>query len=188
MAKSLQDFLQIISEKGVRKNHQFQLDISSGYSDVDKVLEDFTVFATVAEIPSRTQEMVELPYQGYNLSVAGAFQMSNEHTFTVRDTATGDIRRAFLKWQSYMTNPAISQGSMLQGDKRIPANSYVRMHLLGDDMETIVETIKLIGCSVQEVGVISMSNESVEIATTDIIIRSQYWELENIKGEFQDLF
>jgi hypothetical protein len=187
MSRTLQDFLTAVQDKGVRKTNQWQLEISSGYSDVDNALSDVTVWATTTEVPSRTQEYIELPYQGYPLQVAGMFTMSNETTLTVRTDASGDIRKAFLKWMSYVTNPAIGEGSNLGGDKRIPAGSYVRMKMLGEDMETVVETYKHVGCGVQEVGIMSMSNEGVEIATFDVIIKSQYWELEDNKGEFQDL-
>ena len=188
MAKSLQEFLNAVQNKGVRKTNQWQLEISSGHADVDRVLEDVTVWATTMEVPSRTQEYLELPYQGYPLQVPAQFVMEQEHTFTLRTDASGDIRKAFLKWMAYVTDPAIGEGSTLGGDKRIPAGSFVRMKMLGEDMETVVETYKLVGVGVQNVGPLAMTNEGVEIATFDVVLKSQYFVLEDNDGEFSDLF
>jgi len=188
MAKTLQDFLNIVQKKGVRKQNQFQLEIITGFSDVDDALKDVTIWASSMEVPGRQQEYVDMPYQGYPLKIAGKFTMTQEHPFSIRTDASGDIRKAFLKWMSYVTNPAIGEGSNMGGDKRIPAGSYLRMKMLGEDMDTVVETYKLVGVGCADVGTLAMSNETADLATFDVSIVSQFWELEDNTGEFPDLF
>jgi len=188
MAKSLNKFLNEVQQKGVRLQNYYELEIISGYDDVDKVLEKIDIWAETAEVPSRTQEYTDLPYNGYPLQIPTTFLMQNEHALTIRSDMHGNIRKAFLKWMAYVTDPAISQGSGLGGDKRIPANSYVRMHLLASDMETRVETYKLMGVGVQEVGIMSLSNATAEVATFDVTLKSQFHEIENNQGDFEDLF
>ena len=187
MSKSLQQFMTAMQTKGVRTQNLFQLEIITGYSDVDKVLEDFTIWAETAEVPGRQQEFADIPYQGYPFQIPTKMTMTQEHSFTVRSDAHGDIRKAFLKWMSYVSDPAISQGSILGGDKRIPVNASIRMFMMDSTMEKVLETYKLNGCGVMDVGTIAMTNADVAIATFDVNIKSQFWELQDNVGEFKDL-
>lgn len=187
MAKSLQDFLNAVQTKGVRKTNQFQLEFSTGYSDVDNALENATVWATTAEVPGRTIEYIDLPYQGFITKVAGTVTMEQEHNLSIRVDNAGDIRKAFLKWQNYVANMAIGQGSNLGGNKQIPTSSFVRMKMLADDMQTVVETYKLVGVGCSVVGPMAFTNEGVEIMTFDVTLVSQYNEIEDNTGDFQDL-
>ena len=188
MSKSLQQFMTSMQKKGVRTQNLFQLEIITGYSDVDKSLEDFTIWAETAEVPGRQQEFAEIPYQGYPFQIPTKMTMTQDHSFTVRSDAYGDIRKAFLKWMSYVSDPAIGEGSKLGGDKRIPVTASIRMFMMDSNMEDILETYKLVGCAVMEVGTLGMTNADVAIATFDVQIKSQYWELQDNVGEFKDLF
>jgi hypothetical protein len=187
MSKSLQTFLNRIQKNGIRTQNQFELDIFSGYSEVDKVLEDVTLYAEGAALPTRTITYGDVPFKAYPFKIPTNMTMGQEHSLTIKCDLNGDIRKAFLKWQSYMIDGAISNGSFLGGDRRIPANSFVRMHLLGADMEKIIETYKLIGVGVSEVGELTLSNADATVATFSVGLVSQYWELETNNSGFQGL-
>jgi len=187
MAKSLQTFLNNIQKTGVRTQNMWELEVFSGYSDVDKELQDITLYVSGFSAPTRTQAYAEVKYKAYPIAVPSVMTMQNEHDLTVRADVNGNIRKAFMKWQSYMTDPAISNGSVFGGDRRVPRNSYIRLHLLGADMETVVETYRIIGVSVAEIGAIEFSNDSAEVATFSVKLQSVYWEIEKTTDKFQGI-
>ena len=63
--KNLNQFLNEVKTKGIRKQNQFQVVITSGYADIDKTLENFTLWANNSKLPGRTVETAELLYQAY---------------------------------------------------------------------------------------------------------------------------
>jgi hypothetical protein len=81
-----------------------------------------------------------------------------------------------------ITDPAISDGSLFAGDKRPPANSFIRIRLLDQDMETIVETYKMVGIGVSQVGGYQISNDDANVSTFDVQFKSVYWEVESFEG------
>jgi len=185
MARSLQSFLNNIQKTGVRTQNMWELEVFSGYDDVDKALKDVTLYVAGFQAPARTQEYAEVSYKAYKVPVPSNITMEQEHTLSIRADINGNIRKAFLKWASYMTDPAISNGSVFGGDRRIPKNSYIRLHLLGADMETIVETYRIIGVGISSIGALAVSNDSAEVATFDVTMKSIYWEIESTTDQFQ---
>lgn len=186
--KTLTNFMNTLKTKGIRKKNQFQIVVTTGYSDIDKALEDMTIWVNNSELPSRTQEFTEVKYQAYPFQLPTVMTMTQEHTMTVKSDSDGELRRAFLKWMSYTSNPAFSDGSVGEGDKKIPTAGNVRILLYKDDMKTVSEIYKLVGVAVQEVGALELSNEDAEIATFDIILKSQYWENEEANtGNITDI-
>ena len=75
-------------------------------------------------------------------------------------------------------DPDIEGGSVLGGDRRMNAQSVVRLHLLGDDNEKEAEVYKLMGCKVGNIGELSMSNDGGDVATFTVQIVSQFWQIE----------
>jgi len=187
MARSLQSFLNNIQKTGVRTQNMWELEVYSGYDDVDEALQDVTLYIQGFTAPNRTQEYADVPYKAYPIPVPTHMTMENEHSLTIRADINGNIRKAFMKWQSYMTDPAIGNGSVFGGDRRIPKNSYVRLHLLGADMETVVETYRIVGVSVANVGNLEVSNEAADVTTFEVGLRSVYWEIESTTDKFQGI-
>ena len=186
--KSLQDFYTVLKTDGVRLQNQFQLFVSTPFADVNAALENITLFADSANVPGREQKFAELSYMGYPFKVPTNIVMTQELTLDVRCDANILIRNAFLKWQSYISNPDIEGGSNLQGDKRIPTNSYIRLRLMDAKFEQAINTYKLFGAFPTNVGDFQVSNTSTEIATFQCNFVYQYWNIEeNNSGSFQDL-
>lgn len=186
--KTLNDFFSELKTNGVRLQNQFQLTINTPFGDVNRALESITIFAEGSSLPGRTQEVVDLAFMGYTFKVPTNMKMTQEMTLTIRSDASMIVRNAFLKWQSYISNPDIEGGSNLQGDKRIPANSFVRLRLMDGKFENVVNTYKLHGAIVTSVGDMALSNTTSEVATFDVGLTYQFWSLEtNSTGQFTDL-
>lgn len=186
MARPLQTFINLLQNKGIRTQNMWEVDASSGYSDVDSKLGNLTLYASEFAVPERKQEVTEIPFKGYPLLIPTKMTMGNTHSMDVRCDVNGDIRRVFLKWMNYITAANISQGSYFGGEKRIPKNSIIRMKMLAGDMETVVETYKLYGIFVEKVGDLKMSNIEAGVATFNVEFRSQYWEIESATGDFPE--
>lgn len=179
MAKSLLNFLTETQTNGIRTSNMFELEISSGYSEVDNLLQNITMYGQGFEVPDRTQQFSTVSFKGYPIPIPTLISMGTEHSISVNADVDGVIRRAFLLWAGMVTDPAISNGSLFAGEKRPPSNSFVRIKMLGQDMETVVETFKLIGVSVSSVGGLSVSNTDASVSQFSVGLKSIYWEIEN---------
>ena len=179
MAKSLLNFLTEIQNQGVRTSNMFEIEISSGYPEVDMLLENVTMWGKNFTLPNRAQEYADVNFKGYPIPIPTKMTMEREHTLSVIADADGILRRAFLLWQGMVTDPAISDGSLFAGDKRPPANSFIRIRLLDQDMETVSETYKMVGIGVSQVGGYQVSNDDANVSTFDVQFKSVYWEIES---------
>lgn len=183
MAHSLQEFLNAANSNTIRANNQFELSITSGYNDIDKVLETATMFGQNISIPDRGTEFASVSYKGYEMPnlVPTRMTMTNEHTMTVIADVNGSYRRAFLAWQGKVINPDISGGSVFEGDRGINQNSIVRVMLFDKDNKTVIETYKFFNVKIKSVGAISLQYDGGDKATFDVTFISTYWEIESAK-------
>lgn len=178
MARALNEFLNKLTTNQIRTTNMFELYITSGYSDVDAVLKDITMYGQGFEIPSRTTSYADVSFKGYAFPIPTNQQMTNEHSMTVNADANGEIRRAFLAWQSKTWDPDIEGGSILKGDRRLNTGSIMRINLLDNDMETISESYKLVGVRIADVGALTVSNTEASVSTFTVSFRSTYWQIE----------
>ena len=189
MAVNLQEFLgQVNKNGGIRTQNLFELYVSTGYPEIDDVLGKITMYGQGFEIPARTIDYNIVGFKAYDVPIAGKFTMAQEHEFTVNADMDGEIRRAFLAWQAKTVNPAISDGSLFEGDRNINLGSVVRIHLLGNGGQ-VTEIYKLLGVKVRNVGPLSVSNTDAGVATFSVSLESIYWEIESgtvANGSFKD--
>lgn len=189
MAVNLQEFLgQVNKNGGIRTQNLFELYVSTGYPEIDDVLGKITIYGQGFEIPARTIDYNIVGFKAYDVPIAGKFTMAQEHEFTVNADMDGEIRRAFLAWQAKTVNPAISDGSLFEGDRNINLGSVVRIHLLGNNGQ-VTEIYKLLGVKVRNVGPLSVSNTDAGVATFSVSLESIYWEIESgtvANGSFKD--
>jgi hypothetical protein len=115
-------------------------------------------------------------------------QMEQTHTMTVRADSDGQIRRAFLAWAGKTADPAISDGSVFAGDRRLNTAGVIRIKLLAtEDAVTVSEIYKMVGVKIETVGGLQVSNNDGNVSTFEVTFRSVYWEIENgsvAKGAF----
>lgn len=178
MAKALVQFLNQLSTNQVRTQNMFEMFVTSGYDDVDAVLENITMYGTGFTLPNRTLEHTEIAFKGYPVPVPTVTKMEQDHSLTVNADANGEIRRAFLAWQGHCSDPAISEGSVFTGDRRVNTNGIIRIQLLDNDMMTVSETYKMIGVRIASVGGLAVSNSDSSVSTFEVGFKSIYWEIE----------
>lgn len=184
--KSLNSFLNEMKTKGLRKKNQFQIIITTGDNEIDKALENFTMWTNNAFVPHRQQQFIDVPYHGYPFKMPSIMVMEQETSLTVKCDGQGEMRRAFLAWQNKISNAAITDGSIGEGNKKIPDGS-VRILCFGDDEKTVIESYKLVGAAVSNVGPMEFSNDDAGAVTFELGLTFQYWELENTIGKFNDI-
>lgn len=184
---NIQNFLaQLNKNGGIRTQNLFELTVDSGYSDVDDALKPLTMYGQGFELPSRNLEYNTVSFRAFDVPIPGKFSMAQEHTITVNADMNGEIRRAFLAWQAKTVNPAISQGSMLEGDRNINEGSTIRIKLLGNNNE-VTDIYKLVGVKIRNVEALQVSNTDAAVATFTVSFSSIYWEIESAgPGAFKD--
>lgn len=189
MAINLQEFLgQVNKNGGIRTQNLFELYVSTGYPEIDDVLSKITMYGQNFEIPARNIDYNIVGFKAYDVPIAGKFSMTQEHEITVNADMDGEIRRAFLAWQGKTVNPAISDGSLFEGDRNINLGSVIRIHLLGNG-GNITEIYKLLGVKIRNVGPLTVSNTEAGISTFPVSFSSIYWEIEDgtvANGAFKD--
>ena len=184
MAKSVAEFLNAANSNTIRANNQYEMYATSGYDDIDKVLELATLYGQNFTIPGRGIEYASVSFKGFEMAniVPTRMTMENEHTVTVLCDVNGELRRAFLAWQGKVMNPDIEGGSYFEGDRGINERSTIRIHLFDKDNETVIEKIKFYNVRVTNVGPISLTYDGGDKATFDITFKSTYWTIEESKN------
>src|SRR5574344_194545 len=184
MAKSLQDFLNAANADTIRANNQFEIIATSGYNDIDKVLQKVTLFGQNFSLPGRGIEYASVSFKGFAMEniVPTRMTMENEHTITMLTDVNGEIRRAFLAWQGKVINPDIEGGSVFEGDRGINQKSIIRLDLFDKDNKTVIEVIKLFNVRITNVGPITLTYDGGDKATFDITCKSTYWTIEEAKN------
>tara|TARA_A100001011_G_scaffold396956_1_gene496503 strand:+ start:2486 stop:3058 length:573 start_codon:yes stop_codon:yes gene_type:complete len=185
--KTLTSFLNELKERGIRKQNQFQLLVTTGTAEIDDELQNLTMWASTATLPTRTQEFTDVFYHGYPFKLPTRLGMDQTTSLSIKSDSDGIFRRAFLAWMGKVSNPAITDGSIMEGEKKINTSGNIRMIFFKDDMETVSETYKLVGCVPSSVGGLLLSNESADISTFDVELTFQYFELEEAEGAFSDI-
>lgn len=179
MATALNTFLNQMSTNQLRTTNMFEMFITTGYSDVDNIFQNITMYVEGFAAPNRSQEFTDVGFKGFTVPVPTVMKEEQDHTITVRADVNGEIRRGFLAWAAKVTDPDITGGSVFAGDRRLNNNSVVRLHLLDNNMSDVAEVYKLIGVKVASVGALQMSNQDANVATFEVGLKSIYWEIEN---------
>ena len=178
MAIALNEYLNKLSTNQVRTTNMFEMYITTGFSDIDAVLKDITMYGQNFTIPSRTTNFAEVSFKGMPIPIPTNQQFEQDHSMTVNADADGQIRRAFLAWQSKTWDPDIEGGSVFSGDRRLNTGSVIRIQLLDNDMKSISEVYKLIGVRINSVGSLNVSNVDASVSTFEVSFKSVYHQIE----------
>lgn len=181
MAHALQEFLNAANSNTIRANNQFEIEVASGYPEIDEVLQKAVMFGQNFTLPNRTLEFANVSYKGAEFTnlVPTRMTWEQDHTMTVIADVNGEYRRAFLAWQGKVINPDISGGSKFEGERGINDQSILRVRLLDSNNEDVAETYKFYNIKIKSVGGISLTYEGGDKATFEVQFSSTYWEIEN---------
>jgi hypothetical protein len=190
MARALNEFLAAATADTIRCTNQFEVEAISGYSDIDAVLKDITLFGQTFTVPKRTIEYAEVSYKGYAVGnlVPTKMDMTKEISMDVLDDVNGTNRRVFLAWMNKVMNFAISEGSVFEGDRGVNEFSTIRLRLFDKDNTTVIQTYKFYNTVVKEVGETSLTYDGGDVSKFTVNFGCTYWEIEEAKkGSFLDL-
>jgi len=114
-SRTLNDFKNRISGGGARPNLfeceiTFPTDLDLGFGG--NVLEDVTRFLIKsAQLPASTINVIDIPFRGRNLKIAGD-RTFDPWTITVINDTDFKIRNAFEKWMNYMNKHEDNAGEL----------------------------------------------------------------------------
>lgn len=186
MAHSLAEFLNAANADTIRCTNQFQINITTGYSDLDAQMENTLLYGQSFTIPQRQNEFATVAFKGYEMPlVPTKMTMDQEHSMTVLDDVNGTNRRLFLAWMGKIINPAIEDGSLFEGDRGV-SQSVIRLELFDKDNVTVIQTYKFFGVQVKSVGNTELTYEGGDKSTFSVGFSSIYWQCESTKGAFTD--
>ena len=187
MARSVSEFLAAATSDTIRCTNQFQINITTGYPDLDAEMENVLLFGQSFSVPSRTVNYADVAFKGYTMPLVPTnLEMEKEHTMTVLDDVNGTNRRLFLAWQGKVMNPDIEGGSLFEGQRGV-SQSIIRLELFDADNETVIQTYKFTGVQVKSVGNTSLTYEGGDKSTFEVGFSSLYWSCsDNKKGSFLD--
>lgn len=187
MAHSLAEFLNLAQSDTIRCTNQFQINITTGYSDIDAEIEKVLLFGQSFTIPQRQIEYANVAFKGYEMPlVPTKMTMDQEHSMTVLDDVNGTNRRLFLAWQGKVMNPDIASGSLFEGNRGV-SESKIRLELFDADNKTVIQTYEFNGVQVKSVGNTELTYEGGDKSTFTVGFSSIFWSCsDNKKGSFLD--
>lgn len=134
----------------------------------NKITESELIYAKAANLPGRTVTNVQVPYMGVNLNVPGGvtYPGSDSYSLTFFLDANSYLRNLFEQ-----SSRALFDDSTSVGQYGTPTTEhYIELSQLNKDLEP-VNTFKLIGASIRNVGDISYNmsggtGQTVELPVT----------------------
>ena len=189
MAHPLSEFLQAATSDTIRCNNTFEIEASSGYSDVDSIIQKVTLFGQNITIPERSVEYSPVSFKGYEVPnlVPNRMVMQNDHTMSVLADINGEHRRLFLRWMNHVMNADIEGGSLFEGYRGVNEKSTIRIRLFDKYNKDVVETYKFWNVAIKSVGSIQLDYNGGEAAKFEVGFVSSFWQIENPKeGAFKD--
>lgn len=190
MAHSLQDFLQAASGDTIRCTNQYELEATSGYSDIDAILNGVMLYGQSATIPKRTVNYANVSYKGYEVPnlVPTNIDMTKEFQFEILEDVNGQNRRAFFMWMNKVMNFDIEGGSLFEGDRGVNPKSLIRLRLFDKDNKTVIQTYKFWNVHIKDVSELSLTYEGGSAGKFTVQAVCSYWTLEESKnGALTDL-
>lgn len=190
MAHSIQEFLQRATADTIRCTNQYEVEATSGYQEIDAILENVMLYGQSATIPKRSVNYAPVSYKGYEVPnlVPTNIDMTKEFSFEVLDDVNGENRRAFMMWMNKVMNFDIDGGSVFEGDRGVNEKSVIRLRLFDKDNKTVCQTYKFYNVHIKEVTETSLTYSGGEASKFTVNAVCSYWTLEESKnGALTDL-
>lgn len=188
MATAYEKFLNLATSNTIRCTNQYEIELTSGDSEVDAVLQNARLMTKDFTIPQRSVEYANVSFKGYEAPlVPTRITMDQEITINVIADVNGEYRRAFLRWMNRVIDADIEGGTVFAGDRGVNPRSLVRLLLFDKDNETVIETYKFFNVQISNVGQTTLTYEGGEAASFPVTFKCTYWKLEKaVNGALTD--
>jgi hypothetical protein len=132
---------------------------------------DFTFHCKAAQLPGKTLGMIELPYFGRKIKVAGDLTFA-EWTVTVLNEETFSVRNSFERWMSLINSHVGNQKEIVNYKCQASVTQYTKIRELPSDV-----TYKFTGMWPSDISAIDVawdSNDQIEEFT--VTLNYDWWE------------
>jgi hypothetical protein len=185
--RTITDFKSRLVGGGARPNlFEVELAFPTQVIDSAELDDDFRFMIKAANLPASTINVIDVPFRGRNLKIAGD-RTFDPWTITVINDTNFKIRNAFEKWMNYMNRhddnagiitPAAYQRNMkvFQLSRGVEAGDNINAQQLpstGDAMP-ILKAYKFYGCFPTNISAIDLSYDSadtIEEFTVDLQVQ-----------------
>ena len=168
---NINDFKAKLAGGGARAN-QFKVTMPfPGYSQVGGEIEDLAFLCTTAQIPAMNVGLVNVPFRGRQIKIAGDRTFA-DWSITVLNDTNFKLRNAFERWQNGINNMSDNEGLSNPVDYQVDA--FV------DQLDRNGNTLKsytLRGAFPTEVAAIDLNfGTNDEVETFGVTFQYQYFE------------
>ena len=168
---NINDFKAKLAGGGARAN-QFKVTMPyPGYAQVGGEIEDLAFLCTTAQIPAMNVGLVNVPFRGRQIKVAGDRTFA-DWSITVLNDTNFKLRNAFERWQNGINNMSDNEGLSNPVDYQVDA--FV------DQLDRNGNTLKsytLRGAFPTEVAAIDLNyGTNDEVETFGVTFQYQYFE------------
>ena len=168
---NINDFKARLSGGGARAN-QFKVTMPfPGYAQVGGEIEDLAFLCTTAQIPAMNVGLVNVPFRGRQIKIAGDRTFA-DWSITVLNDTNFKLRNAFERWQNGINNMSDNEGLSNPVDYQVDA--FV------DQLDRNGNTLKsytLRGAFPTEVAAIDLNfGTNDEVETFGVTFQYQYFE------------
>lgn len=147
---NINDFKAKLAGGGARAN-QFKVTMPfPGYAQVGGEIEDLAFLCRATDIPDMTIGIVEVPFRGRNIKIAGDRKIT-DWTVTAYNDTNFKLRNAFERWQNGINNMSDNEGLTNPVDYQVDAfidhldrnGNTVKSYTLRGCFPTIIQEIPL---------------------------------------------
>ena len=168
---NINDFKAKLAGGGARAN-QFKVTMPfPGYAQVGGEIEDLAFLCRGAALPASVLGLVEIPFRGRNIKIAGD-RTVDSWTITVLNDTNFKLRNAFERWSNGINNMTDNEGLTNPVDYQVDA--FV------DQLDRNGNTIKsytLRGCFPTNIGGVSLTYEPQSaVMSFEVSLRFQFME------------
>tara|TARA_Y100001937_G_scaffold36170_1_gene51889 strand:+ start:100 stop:627 length:528 start_codon:yes stop_codon:yes gene_type:complete len=168
---NINDFKAKLAGGGARAN-QFKVTMPfPGYAQVGGEIEDLAFLCTTAQIPAMNVGLVNVPFRGRQIKIAGDRTFA-DWSITVLNDTNFKLRNAFERWQNGINNMSDNEGLSNPVDYQVDA--FV------DQLDRNGNTLKsytLRGAFPTEVAAIDLNyGTNDEVETFGVTFQYQYFE------------
>ena len=168
MISPISGFLNTVLTNDPRTTNMWSVELHSGIDVVDKQFEDLTLYAQGFTLPSRAMKYSNIYFKGVPIPVPITPDFEQEVSFKMWADVGGKAHAALRTWQDIIIDMDFQGGSYVGGSRQLNAASTIRLQLLDKDMQTVTETVTLIGATINKVGSITFQQQGGDICQFDV--------------------